>query len=305
MKGDNPLKRIAPLFVALGAISYGIPGSLFKMAHGDRVTDSLLLCATFLIAFLVFSLGRCLLNPSNRRVPDHKLKWLVVISGSSMGFTNTFYLLSLAYVPVAIAAVMMMQSVWLSIAISCLVHRKGPTVTQVISVITILLGTILATGLFPLSQSISWKGMGLSFLSALAYALTIQFTGNVGANLHPLTKAQLMSGGALIVILVIWLPTILPVHHLATGLAWGGITSFFAMLLPLTCFSFFMPQLPLGIGPIISSLELPASVVFAFILLGETVTFTQIIGVILIVLAVVVTNLLPLRLKRQYQKMNL
>lgn len=138
------------------------------------------LCATFLIAFLVFSLGRCLLNPSNRRVPDHKLKWLVVISGSSMGFTNTFYLLSLAYVPVAIAAVMMMQSVWLSIAISCLVHRKGPTVTQVISVITILLGTILATGLFPLSQSISWKGMGLSFLSALAYALTIQFTGNVG-----------------------------------------------------------------------------------------------------------------------------
>lgn len=43
MKDDNPLKRIAPLFVALGAISYGIPGSLFKMAHGDRVTDSLLL----------------------------------------------------------------------------------------------------------------------------------------------------------------------------------------------------------------------------------------------------------------------
>lgn len=156
--------------------------------------------------------------------------------GTSMGFTNTFYLLSLSYVPVAIAAVMMMQSVWLSIALSCLLHRKLPTITQTISVITILLGTVLATGLFPLQQNVSWKGMGLSFLSALAYALTIQFTGNIGENLHPLTKAQLMSGGALIVILVIWVPTILPTNHLMTGLQWGGITAFFAMLLPLTCF---------------------------------------------------------------------
>lgn len=297
------MKHFAPLLVALGAISYGIPGSLFKMARGDQVTDSLLLCATFLIAFLFFSLARGFLSPHDRNVADRKLKWLVVISGSSMGFTNTFYLLSLAYVPVAIAAVMMMQSVWLSIAISCLVHHKLPTVTQMISVVTILLGTVLATGLFPLNQSVSWKGMGLSFLSALAYALTIQFTGNVGANLHPLTKAQLMSGGALIIILVIWLPGILPIHHLLVGLEWGGVTSFFAMLLPLTCFSFFMPHLSLGIGPIISSLELPSSVIFAFILLGESVTISQIIGVGLIILAVIVTNVLPLQLNGRLRQM--
>ncbi|GAD16576.1 DMT family transporter [Lentilactobacillus otakiensis] len=297
------MKRYAPLFVALGAISYGIPGSLFKMARADQVTDSLLLSMTFLIAFIIFSFARRLLKPDDRYVADRKLKWLVIISGSSMGFTNTFYLLSLAYVPVAIAAVMMMQSVWLSIAISCLIHRQFPTVTQAISVITILIGTVLATGLFPLHQNVSWKGMGLSFLSALAYALTIQFTGNVGSNLHPLTKAQLMSGGALIVILVIWLPTILPVHHLITGIQWGGITSFFAMLLPLTCFSFFMPHLSLGIGPIISSLELPSSVVFAFILLGEAVTISQIVGVCLIILAVILSNILPFRLHGQYQQM--
>lgn len=298
------MKHYAPLFVALGAISYGIPGSLFKMARADHVTDGLLLTMTFSIAFIIFTLGRLCLSPRLRHVPDKKLKWLVIASGTSMGFTNTFYLLSLSYVPVAIAAVMMMQSVWLSIALSCLLHRKLPTITQTVSVITILLGTVLATGLFPLQQNVSWKGMGLSFLSALAYALTIQFTGNIGANLHPLTKAQLMSGGALIVILVIWVPTILPANHLMTGLQWGGITAFFAMLLPLTCFSFFMPHLSLGIGPIISSLELPSSVVFAFILLSESVTVTQIIGVCLIILAVVVTNILPLRMRGQYEQMH-
>lgn len=145
------------------------------------------------------------------------------------------------------------------------------------------------------------NGTQLSFSPRLCFDDSIY--RQCWSNLHPLTKAQLMSGGALIVILVIWLPTILPVHHLITGIQWGGITSFFAMLLPLTCFSFFMPHLSLGIGPIISSLELPSSVVFAFILLGEAVTISQIVGVCLIILAVILSNILPFRLHGQYQQM--
>lgn len=295
------MKRLAPLFVAIGAISYGIPGSLFKLANHDQVADGALLIAAFLIAFIIFTLIRSLLPKHQKRVANRKLKWLVIVSGSSMGFTNTFYLLSLSYVPVAIAAVMMMQSVWLSIVISCLLNHKLPTKTQVISVITILIGTVLATGLFPLDHAVSLKGMALSFLSALAYALTIQFTGNVGQELHPFTKAQLMSAGALIVILLIWVPTVWPLNHISAAVQWGSITSFFAMLLPLTCFSFFMPKLSLGIGPIISSLELPSSVIFAFMLLDETVTGAQILGVILIILAVIITNILPLRTQRQWK----
>ncbi|WP_283679619.1 DMT family transporter [Lentilactobacillus sp. Marseille-Q4993] len=298
------MKKLAPIFVAIGAISYGIPRSLFKMAHHGGVTDGLLLCMTFTIAFIGFSIVRFTMSAPNRRVTNRKLKWLVIASGTSMGFTNTFYILSLNYVPVAIAAVMMMQSVWLSIVISCLFNRKLPTITQAVSVVTILIGTILATGLFPLHQSVSWQGMALSFLSALAYALTIQFTGNIGSTLHPMTKAQLMSGGALIVVLLIWVPTLFPIHNLAMGISWGAITSFFAMLLPLTCFSIFMPKLAMGIGPIISSLELPSSVVFAFALLGETVTGSQVMGVGLIIVAVIVTNVLPMRMGRRYGGMS-
>ncbi|WP_225417479.1 DMT family transporter [Lentilactobacillus kosonis] len=199
------------------------------------------------------------------------------------------------------AAVMMMQSVWLSIVISCIANRKLPTVTQVISVITILIGTVLATGLLPFEHTVSIKGLLLSFLSALAYALTIQFTGNVGQTIHPLTKAHLMSGGALVVILCIWLPSLFPLHHIGLAIQWGSLTSFFSMLLPLTCFSFFMPKLSMGIGPIISSLELPSSVIFAFILVNERVTIYQLIGIGLIILAVIIANLLPLRFKHAYQ----
>ncbi|WP_225352839.1 EamA family transporter [Lentilactobacillus parafarraginis] len=112
-----------------------------------------------------------------------------------------------------------------------------------------------------------------------------------------------MSAGALLVVLIIWVPTVRPLQFSAGALHWGAITAFFAMVLPLTCFSFFMPHLSLGIGPIISSLELPASVIFAFILLDETVTGVQIIGVTLIILAVIITNVIPVRVAHRYQQM--
>ncbi|GAY72268.1 hypothetical protein [Lentilactobacillus kosonis] len=89
------MKRIAPLLVAIGAISYGIPGSLFQLAHRNRVTDSALLITTFTIAFVVFSLVRRCMPKKHRKINSRKLALLVIISGSSMGFTNTFYILRL------------------------------------------------------------------------------------------------------------------------------------------------------------------------------------------------------------------
>lgn len=67
------------------------------------------------------------------------------------------------------------------------------------------------------------------------------------------------------------------------------------MVFPLVAYSIFMPYLDLGIGPILSSLELPSSIVVAFILLGETVDWVQIVGVILIILAVVLPDILGMR----------
>jgi drug/metabolite transporter (DMT)-like permease len=299
------LKKYAAIFVALGAISYGIPGSLFKMARAQGVHDGMLLCLTFLIAWFFFVVASAFLKPAKQNVPDKREKWLVILSGSSMGFTNTFYLLSLSYVPVAVAAVMMMQSVWLAIIISSVLHRRWPSLLQVFSIGIVLVGTVLATGLFPIHQAVSLIGLSFSFLAALAYALTIQFTGGIGQDLHPLTKARLMSFGALLLIIMIWGHTLFEPQSLIISLKWGGITSVFAMIFPLTSFSYFMPHLAIGIGPIISSLELPSSVIFALFLLAETVSDTQVIGVGLIIIAVIITNLIPvLMYRRKYQTHN-
>lgn len=292
--GEN-LKKIAPFLIGLGAISYGIPGSLFELANHQGVTSGILLVMTFLISCVIFNLVGIVVPRHQRHAHSHRQAWIVMLSGTSMAFTNTFYIMALQYISVAVAAVMMMQSVWLSIVLAAIADRVWPSLMQLLSVIVVLAGTVMAAGLLPLDGHVSLFGMGLAFLAALAYAVTIQFTGGAASDLHPLTKARLMSIGALVLVAAIWGPTIAPSANWGLALKWGALTSFFVMVFPLTSFSYFMPYLPMGIGPILSSLELPASVIFAFILLRQTVTPLQMMGVAIIITTVIVTNWLQVR----------
>ncbi|MNX95704.1 hypothetical protein D3C86_1279890 [compost metagenome] len=50
------------------------------------------------------------------------------------------------------------------------------------------------------------------------------------------------------------------------------------------------PLTGIGLGSIVSSLELPVSVLMAFFLLNEEVVLLQWIGIILIILAIVIMN---------------
>src|SRR5699024_4712552 len=134
-----------------------------------------------------------------------------------------------------------------------------------------------------------------------SYALTIQFTGNVGRQFNPLDKARLMSIGALLLIVLVWGVTLFNGHvDQLAAIKWGSLVAFFSMIFPLIAYSIYMPKLALGVGPILSSLELPASILFAFILLGETVDWLQLVGVVLILGAVTLSNLLP-TMKRRWQ----
>lgn len=301
------MKRYAALFVGLGAVSYGIPASIFKLAHREAVGNGPLLVWTFLLACVGLHLleaGRRRLQPGTVTKTTAKEKWQVIAAGTASGFTNTFYILALNRVPVAVAAVMIMQSVWLSIVIGAVMKRQWPSRLQLISVVVVLAGTVLAAGLLPITAPLSLLGIGLGFMSGLSYALTIQFTGNVGRQFNPLDKARLMSIGALLLIILVWGVTLFngPVNQLA-AIKWGSLIAFSSMIFPLIVYSIYMPKLALGVGPILSSLELPASILFAFILLGETVDWIQLVGVVLILGAVTLSNLLP-TMKRRWQDVN-
>lgn len=285
------MKKLAYFMVAIGAISYGVPATLFKLADKMGIENGVLLFWAFFISFIILTGIQIIFGkPLLQQTTNWRLIMKIILAGTASGFTNTFYILALRTIPVAVAAVMLMQSVWLSILFESLIKRRWPSIIQFISIIIILLGTVLAANLFPLTSSIDWIGFGFSFLAAVSYAVTLQATGTLGNQLQSLTKTWLLSMGALCVIILVWGPQLLSAPITLTVIEWGGVTALFSLLIPLICFSIFMPKLPLGAGPILSSLELPSAITVAWLILHESINFTQMIGILLIIATVIVSN---------------
>lgn len=204
------LKKLAPVFVGLGAISFGIPASLFKIARHQGVINGPLLFWSFLSAVVILGIIQVIRRQwLHNQYTNWRQIGLVIAAGTASGFTNTFYIQALKLIPVAVAAVMLMQAVWLSTLLGSVIHHRLPSRLQVFNIILVLLGTVLAAGLFPITQEISPLGLLFSFLAACAYACTMQFTASLGNNLDPLSKTWLLCLGAFLLITIVWTPQII------------------------------------------------------------------------------------------------
>ena len=62
-------------------------------------------------------------------------------------------------------------------------------------------------------------------------------------------------------------------------------------ILPPLLFNRGMPLTGVGLGAIVASVEIPVSIAMAQLLLGESVTFVQWVGVVLILFAVAFMNM--------------
>ena len=72
---------------------------------------------------------------------------------------------------------------------------------------------------------------------------------------------------------------------------WGIIISLFGTIIPPMLFNIGFPKTGIGLGSIVASLELPVSVLMAFIILNEQVILLQWIGIILILFAIIIMNI--------------
>lgn len=113
----------------------------------------------------------------------------------------------------------------------------------------------------------------------------------IGRGVHPITKSALMVSGALVMVLLFLAPD-LPVSpaHFSSILPYG---------IPLTLFGVFLPPLLFGSGmPHISPRprqssrcqRAPRRLFFSFLLLGESISFLQIIGIVMILCGIWLGN---------------
>jgi drug/metabolite transporter (DMT)-like permease len=298
MSNNNVLKGV--FLVGLGATSYGMLATFVKLAYADTSASGLhftpaeVITAQFTIGILVVGLihilqskfsAKALVKPSTTDI-----KKLMMV-GTSTGLTSIFYYLAVKYIPVSIGIVLLMQTVWMGVMLEMILDKKLPSPTKVLAVFVVLIGTALATKLFTTQANLDWRGITLGLLAAASFTTTMYAANKIALSISSVQRSLFMLLGGAVVVLIFLAATQHTPFNYDIFYTWGILIALFGTIIPPMLLNAGFPLTGIGLGSIVAALELPVSVTMAFVLLNETVVFSQWLGIALILIAIVMMNI--------------
>jgi len=285
------------LLVALGASSYGMLTTFVKMAYQEGYTSYEITFSQMLLGLIgLIIINFLFVKEKQNYVEETKTKSILKLmaAGTSLGLTSIFYYIAVKYIPVSIGIVMLMQSVWMGVLLEAFMAKKKPGLNKIVAVLVILIGTVLATNILMDNIEMDWRGIGWGFLAAVSYTVTIYTSNTLALHLHSFRRSLWMMLGGTIIIALISAPFLLEQFNLEIFKKWGLLLALFGTILPPILFTSGMPKINVGLGAIISSVELPVAVVMAYFLLDEVVNLYQWIGILIILASVFLMNMTKL-----------
>lgn len=175
--------------------------------------------------------------------------------------------------------------------VDLLVNKVKPTPVKIVAILIVLGGTVLATNVLNGDVELDWRGIFWGFLAAISYSLTFLATNNIATGYRPLVRSMFMLFGSLLIVSLVWGYALIQQFDPSVLWTWGLILAFFGTVLPPLLFTRGMPLVGVGLGGIIASVELPVSVIMAYLFIHETVNLYQWIGIVLILFAIALMNL--------------
>lgn len=311
MTNNNVLKGV--VLVGLGATSYGMLATFVKMAYGEGYTTAEVTASQFLFGIVGIMLINAFQRNRNKNTAvkaSRKNISQLMIAGTSTGLTSIFYYLAVKFdIPVSIAIVLLMQTVWMGVLLEMFLEKKLPSLIKIVAVAIVLVGTALATNLMNSDINLNPLGIFFGMLAAASFTTTMFTANSIATEISSAQRSlYMLLGGGTMVFLFAMITQILPNQSEAMAdalgifstaqdfnftifLKWGIVLSLFGTIIPPMLLNAGFPHTGIGLGSIVSSLELPVSVLMAFFLLNEQVVLVQWIGIVLIILAIVIMNI--------------
>ena len=291
MTNSSKLKGV--FLIALGATSYGMLATFVKMAYAEGFTTPEVTIAQFIYGIagiLLINAFQRAQNKNQATKATPKTIAQLLLAGTSLGMTSVFYYLAVKYIPVSIAIVLLMQTVWMGVVFEMILEKKIPSGKKIISVIVVLLGTALATNLIENQMVFDWRGILLGLLSAASFTTTMFTANRVGIGISSAQRSLYMLLGGAVIVFGFAIANQTGAFHFEIFTKWGIVLALFGTIIPPLLFNAGFPLTGIGLGSIVSALELPVSVLMAYFLLNENVHGLQWLGIGLIILAIVIMN---------------
>lgn len=292
MSNNNIIKGV--FLVGLGATSYGMLATFVKLAYQENFTTAEVTSAQFIygiIGILIINLFQKQQTKTEVIKASKKNIFQLMLAGTSLGMTSVFYYLCVKYIDVSIAIVLLMQTVWMGVLLEWFLDKKAPSKQKVISVFIVLIGTLLATNLLNSEVAIDWKGILFGMLAAASFTTTMFTANKIALEISSAQRSLYMLLGGAIIVAGFALFTQTTPFNFKIFMKWGIVLALFGTIIPPMLMNSGFPHTGLGLGSIVSSLELPVSVMMAYFILNESVILSQWIGVLLIIFAIVIMNI--------------
>lgn len=288
---NDTLKGV--FLVAIGATSYGMLATFVKMAYSEGYTTAEVTVSQFILGII----GILIINgfqkvKKKNQIVKASTKNIVqlMLAGTSMGFTSLFYYLAVKYVPVSIAIVLLMQTVWIGVLLEMVLEKKKPSNQKIIAAIVVLIGTFMATNVFQNEISLDWRGILMGMFAACSFTTTMFTANRIGLGISSAQRSLYMLLGGAIIVFSFGIATQTTPFQLEIFLKWGIILSLFGTIIPPMLMTAGFPYTGIGLGSIVSAIELPISVLMAYFLLHEQVVLIQWLGIFFIIVAIIIMN---------------
>ncbi|WP_294962431.1 DMT family transporter [uncultured Flavobacterium sp.] len=288
---NNVLKGV--FLVALGATTYGMLATFVKMAYSEGYTTAEVTTSQFIygiLGILLINLFQRIKNKNTAVKASPKNIFNLMLAGTSLGMTSLFYYLAVKYIPVSIGIVLLMQTVWMGVLLEMFLEKKLPSKQKVIAVFIVLFGTVLATNIINNDIELDWRGLVWGMLAAASFTTTMFTANRVATEISSAQRSLYMLLGGAIIVFSFAFATQTTAFNLEIFLKWGIVLSLFGTIIPPLLMTAGFPLTGIGLGSIVSALELPVSVMMAYVLLNEKVIFSQWVGIVLIILAIIIMN---------------
>ncbi|KIO74870.1 permease [Pedobacter lusitanus] len=289
------------LLVGLGASSYGALATVVKMAYQHGFTTAEVTTSQFTIGFTgVLLLNILIKNKAKAKEESQQEKGSVfklMLGGTSLGLTSVFYYFAVKYIPVSVGIVLLMQSVWMGLLLEAVLEKKVPSGRKILATVIVLMGTALATNIFSDVHNLDWRGVAWGLAAGISYTVSLFASNSIATHMRPLKRSLWLLAGGLVAIVMIFCTNSYAHFNFGIFWPWGLFLAFFGTILPPLLFTSGMPHTGISLGTIVASVELPVSVMFAYILLKEPVNAVQWIGILMIISAIVLMNVQNLKKK--------
>lgn len=282
--------------VLIGGTLYGTMSSFVKLAYTKGFHAAELAFSQALLAAAILGLFTFFTRHSAEKISIAKITqlWPMLLTGGSIGLTNYFYYESVSHINASVAIVILMQFTWFSIFLEWICYRKKPSKPELITVLFILCGTVLAGDFFNNQPAIfSIKGIVLALLASFTYAVYIVANSRTGQNIPWQLRSTLIMTGSALMIFAVNSPSIISQNHFGYDfIPWAIFLAVVGTTIPTALFAIGIPKIGAGVSSILMTVELPVAVLCAYIVLHEEIHMLQLVGIVIMLMAISAMNFL-------------